>query len=61
MVEICSAVDKDILLQELTKVKLLRYSNKGGNEIYTFTAHEAPNLMREVGYSIEWNGFENGE
>ena len=49
MVEICSAVDKDILLQELTKVKLLRYSNKGGNEIYTFTAHEAPNLMREVG------------
>ena len=29
--------------------RFLRYSNKGGNEIYTFTAHEAPNLMREVG------------
>ena len=36
-------------MSELTKERFLRYSNKGGNEIYTFTAHDAPNLMREVG------------
>lgn len=46
---VCNEVDKALLMSELTKERFLRYSNKGGNEIYTFTAHDAPNLMREVG------------
>ena len=42
-------VDVDILLDELSKVTKLRDSNFGNNEIYIFDAHEAPNLMKEVG------------
>lgn len=42
-------VDKKILLSELTEDKFLRKTNKAGNEIYTFNAFTAPNLMREVG------------
>ncbi len=49
MEAVCYAVDKALLKKELTKERLLRKSNKGGNEIYLFTAAEAPNLMRELG------------
>ncbi len=42
-------VDKKILISELTEDKFLRKTNKAGNEIYTFNAFTAPNLMREVG------------
>jgi hypothetical protein len=37
------------LKSELTTDKLFRKTNKSGNEIYLFTAHNAPNLMLEVG------------
>lgn len=49
MEEIIPKVDRKLLKEELTKDKLLRKTNKSGNEIYLFTAHTAPNLMREVG------------
>ncbi len=42
-------VDKEKLISELTEEKFLRKTNKAGNEIYTFNAFNAPNLMREVG------------
>lgn len=42
-------VDKEKLISELTEDKFLRKTNKAGNEIYTFNAFNAPNLMREVG------------
>lgn len=42
-------VEKEKLLAELTEEKFLRKTNKAGNEIYTFNAFNAPNLMREVG------------
>ncbi|MDR1755762.1 MAG: GNAT family N-acetyltransferase [Culturomica sp.] len=42
-------VEKEKLLAELTEDKFVRKTNKSGNEIYTFTAENAPNLMREVG------------
>ena len=35
--------------RELTPERFLRKTNKGGNEIYCFTANESPVLMREVG------------
>ncbi|MCK5535240.1 MAG: GNAT family N-acetyltransferase [Bacteroidales bacterium] len=41
--------DKQILIAELSKTELLRKTNFGGNELYIFTANEAPNLMKEVG------------
>ena len=34
---------------ELTRDRLLRYTNKGGNEIYVVDAHTSPAVMREIG------------
>ncbi|MDR2413797.1 MAG: GNAT family N-acetyltransferase [Odoribacteraceae bacterium] len=42
-------VEKEKLAAELTEDKFLRKTNKGANEIYSFTAASAPNLTREVG------------
>ena len=42
-------VPKEELLAELTDNIFVRKTNKGGNEIYDFTSHEAPALMKEVG------------
>jgi hypothetical protein len=49
MKEIIPPVDKQIILKELTEDIFVRKTNNGGNLLYIFTAHEAPNLMREVG------------
>lgn len=42
-------VEKELLISELNKDKLLRKSNFGSTEIYVFTHRDSPNLMREVG------------
>lgn len=47
--EIIPPVDKEILKQELTSRHFLRPTNKANNELYDFSSHECPNLMREVG------------
>ncbi len=49
MEDIIPKVDKDKIRQELTPDKLLRRTNKAGNEIYVFTHHDAPYTMQEVG------------
>jgi len=49
MENIIPKVDTGLIKSELTSDKLLRKTNKSGNEIYLFTAHNAPNLMKEVG------------
>jgi hypothetical protein len=49
MKPIIPPVDRVLLKQELTLNKFLRPTNKAHNEIYVFTAHNSPNLMREVG------------
>lgn len=50
METIIPPVEKSLLLDELqNKAKLLRHSRKAGTEIYIFTAHQCPALMREVG------------
>ncbi|MDR2520545.1 MAG: GNAT family N-acetyltransferase [Bacteroidales bacterium OttesenSCG-928-I14] len=49
MEKIINKIDRNIIKSELTREKLFRKTNKLGNEIYLFTAHDAPNLMREVG------------
>ncbi|MBQ6776699.1 MAG: GNAT family N-acetyltransferase [Paludibacteraceae bacterium] len=48
MKEIIPAVERDLIKQELTKKAFLRPTNKADNEIYDVTAHEAPNIMREI-------------
>ncbi len=47
--EIIPPVEKSLLKQELTKERQLRMTNKSNNEIYVITAHNAPNVMREIG------------
>lgn len=42
-------IDKELLKRELTPERQLRMTNKSNNEIYVITAHEAPNVMREIG------------
>ncbi len=49
MQKIIEPVDKDLIKAELTVGKRVRTTNKANNEIYIFTAHDSPNLMREVG------------
>ena len=46
---IIQPVDKELLKSELTAERLLRRTNKSHNEIYVITAHNAPNVMREIG------------
>lgn len=47
--EIIQPIDKELLKQELTPERQLRMTNKSNNEIYVVTAHEAPNVMKEIG------------
>jgi hypothetical protein len=48
MKQIIDAIDPLILKQELTQDKFVRHTNKGGNEIYSFTFQDSPHLMLEV-------------
>jgi hypothetical protein len=48
MKEIIDAIDPIMLKQELTPDKFIRKTNKGGNEIYSFTFQDCPHLMLEV-------------
>lgn len=55
------AVDKQLIKEELTKEKFFRKTNNGGREIYITTAHESPNIMREIGRLRELSfGAEGG-
>lgn len=47
--QIIEPVALDLLLAELTPEKRLRMTNKSANEIYIITAHDSPNVMREIG------------
>ncbi len=49
MEEIIQPVSKEIVKSELTQDKRLRFTNKSNNEIYIITAHDSPNVMREIG------------
>ncbi len=46
---IIDPIAKEVLLSELTPELQLRMTNKSNNEIYIVTAHNAPNVMREIG------------
>ena len=49
MEEIIKPVSKELLKAELTEDRRLRMTNKSNNEIYIITAHNAPNVMKEIG------------
>lgn len=47
--EIIQPIDKELLKSELTPERQLRMTNKSNNEIYIITAHNSPNVMKEIG------------
>jgi len=47
--EIIAPTSKTEIIAELTPDKLLRKTNKGGNEIYVITHHNSPATMQEIG------------
>ena len=47
--KIIQPVPLELLLEELTPEKQLRMTNRSHNEIYIVTAHDSPNVMREIG------------
>lgn len=49
MQALAAPVARELLVGELTPVRKVRNTRKGGNEIYIFSAAECPHLMREVG------------
>jgi hypothetical protein len=49
MKPIIHAVPREELEKELTEEKFIRVTNKSENELYIITAHDSPNVMREIG------------
>jgi len=49
MEQIIDPIPIELIEQELTPDRLLRHTNKAGNDIYVVDAHNSPNLMREIG------------
>lgn len=49
MEQIIEPVDKELIEKELTSDKFVRETNNGGNLLYIITAHDSPNIMKEIG------------
>ena len=47
--DIIPPIPAEVLKSELTPDRQLRMTNKSHNEIYIITAHNAPNVLREIG------------
>ena len=48
MQEIIAPIDREVLKSELTPERLLRKTNKAGNDIYIVTWQHARNVVREI-------------
>ncbi len=46
---IIAPISRELLKSELTPERQLRMTNKSHNEIYVVTAHDSPNVMKEIG------------
>ncbi len=49
MKEIIPPIDRSLLVDELTSDKFVRKTNANNNSIYIVSAHNAPNVMQEIG------------
>ncbi|MDX9941226.1 MAG: GNAT family N-acyltransferase [Bacteroidales bacterium] len=47
--ELIPPVGRGLIMGELTRERFLRKTNNASNEIYVINAHNAPNVMREIG------------
>jgi hypothetical protein len=60
MKNIVTALPREEIIAELTPDKLLRKTNKGGNEIFVVTYHDSPSVMHEIGRLREMTFREAG-
>ena len=49
MKDIIAPVPVEAIMDELTRDKFFRKTNNASNEIYILSAHDSPNIMREIG------------
>ncbi len=42
-------IDRKTIIHELSPDKFVRHTSNGGNKLYVVTAHDSPNVMREIG------------
>jgi len=49
MKDIIAPVDRQLVIKELTPEKFIRKTNRLNNDLYVITAHDSPNVMREIG------------
>jgi hypothetical protein len=65
MKDIISPVEKQLITKELTPDKFIRKTNRLNNDLYVITAHDSPNVMREIGrlreLSFRYAGGGTGE
>jgi len=65
MKDIIAPVDRQLIINELTPDKFIRNTNRSHNELYVITAHNSPNIMREIGrlreLSFRYAGGGTGE
>ena len=65
MKDIIAPVDRNLLINELTPERFIRKTNRSNNELYVITAHDSPNIMREIGrlreLSFRYAGGGTGE
>ncbi len=60
MKPIIEPVERELIEKELTADRYLRETNNGGNVLYTLTAKNSPNTMREIGRLRELSFREAG-
>ena len=65
MKDIIAPIDRRLIIRELTHDKFIRNTNRSNNELYVITAHDSPNIMREIGrlreLSFRYAGGGTGE
>ena len=58
--DIIAPVPLEAIMDELTRDKFFRKTNNAGNEIYILSAHDSPNIMREIGRLRELSFRDSG-
>ena len=65
MKDIIAPIDKHLIVNELTPEKFIRKTNRSNNDLFVVTAHDSPNVMREIGrlreLSFRYAGGGTGE
>lgn len=49
MEQIIPPVERELIEKELTEEKFIRNTNYGDNQLFSITAEDSPNIMREIG------------